>query len=109
MLTVIKKIFWFLSGSDQQSKTLAPVEHYATYAHTPSSPKKKGKSGSYQISYGWHKNTARKMKVGDYAILPKSQSAGLYQGIVSVYGCKSAKTSAVTLEGSHFRKVTRVK
>lgn len=100
---VIKKIFNFLSGNPcykKPSKTIKSVEHYAVYQYTDP------ETMTYQIKYGWHKRTARLMKVGDYALLPKQQSAGLYQRIVAIHGEKSAKTRAMK---NNFRKVTRVK
>ena len=102
-MSIIKKIFNFLSGNpcyNKPKKPMKAVEHYAVYQY------KDPETMTYQIKYGWHKHTARLMKVGEYALLPEPQSAGLYQGIVAIYGVKSAKTRATK---DNFRRVTRVK
>ena len=95
---IIKKVIGFLFGVTSHTKPTKPVEHYAVYQYNDGDAK--------QIKYGWHKETAVKMSVGDYACLPDAQAAGLYQGILATHGQKSAKTKAI--RGS-LRKVTRVK
>lgn len=95
---VIKKVIRFLLGAPSYSKPTRAVEHYAVYQCNDGSSK--------QIKYGWHRKTASKMNVGDYACLPEAQAAGLYQGIVSTHGKKSAKTKSINRS---LRKVTRVK
>ena len=107
MTKIIKKLFAFLSGKDCYKKPYRPVEHYAVYQSIPSH----GMSNGYQIKYGWHKATARKMRVGDYALLPDMQSQGLYQEIIGLHGKKSAKTKAIkdNLKRTSFRKVIRIK
>jgi len=97
-MDVFKKVIKFLLGTPSYQKPTKAVEHYAVYQCRSSI--------STQIKYGWHKETASKMNVGDYACLPEAQAAGLYQGIIATHGRKSAKTKA--MKGS-MRKVTRVK
>jgi|TARA_B100001094_G_scaffold110149_1_gene106098 hypothetical protein len=119
MTEIIKKFFSLISGKSCHKKPYRPVEHYAVYQFVPEDNNASSHSWptksdpSYQIKYGWHKSTAKKMKVGDYAFLPEPQSAGLYQGILSIHGDKSAKTKAVPKENHlsivPFRKVTRIK
>jgi|TARA_R110002020_G_scaffold473762_1_gene703524 hypothetical protein len=102
-MSMIKKIFNFLSGNPCYKKPKKPikaVEHYAVYQYTDPS------TMTYQIKYGWHKRTAQVMKIGDYARLPEAQAFGLYQGIVALHGEKSAKTRAIK---DNLRKVTRIK
>ena len=95
---VIKKVIRFLLGAPSYSKPTKAVEHYAVNQYNYWS--------SNQIKYGWHRKTASKMNVGDYACLPEAQAAGLYQGILSTHGKKSAKTKFINRS---LRKVTRVK
>jgi len=120
MTEIIKKFFSLISGKSCHKKPYRPVEHYAVYQFVPEDNNASSHTNwptesdpSYQIKYGWHKSTAKKMKVGDYAFLPEPQSAGLYQGILSIHGDKSAKTKAVPKENHlsivPFRKVTRIK
>ena len=110
MTKIIKKFLSFISGKPCYKKPTRPVEHYAVYQSMPSD---NDTVSDYQIKYGWHKSTAKRMKVGDYALLPDMQSQSLYQEIVNLHGKKSAKTKAVS-KNLHrswfsFRKVTRIK
>jgi hypothetical protein len=97
-MDALKKVISFLLGTSSYSKPTKAVEHYAVYQYNDGSSK--------QIEYGWHRKTASKMNVGDYACLPEAQAAGLYHGIVYTHGKKSAKTKFINRS---LRKVTRVK
>ena len=94
MTNLIKKFFAAISGKPVYQKstmsiTKRPVEHFAVFQHVSQD------GNDCQIKYGWHANTSKLMKVGDYARLPEAQAAGLYQAIISQHGSKSARTKTV--------------